>query len=43
VHEEAAHNPQRPDARSLYLEVSSCPNPLTYKTVAFLMLVHPRG
>jgi hypothetical protein len=36
VHEEAAVDPQRPDAGSRCLEVSSCPNPLTFKTVAVL-------
>src|SRR5215212_2952819 len=35
VHEEAALHPQRRDEGSRYLEVSSCPNPLTFKTVAF--------
>ncbi len=35
VHEETALHPQRPDARSRYLEVSSCPDSLTSKTVAF--------
>jgi hypothetical protein len=36
VHEEAAYDPQRPNAGSRCLEVSSYPNPLTFKTVAVL-------